>query len=111
MSDEPVDLTNLRELTGGDEEMETELFLEFLSSAREAIAILEQNCLDGENDDWRRATHALKGTSLSLGAERLSQICKTGQEKQGSDTEEKSEILTGIKAEFQKVEAFLDGFL
>ena len=108
---EPVDLTNLRELTGGDEEMETELFLEFLSSEKEAIATLEQNCQSGENSDWRQAAHALKGTSLSLGADSLSQICKTGQERQDAPAEEKSDILATIKTEFQKVETFLSDFV
>ncbi|MCG8492345.1 MAG: Hpt domain-containing protein [Sneathiellales bacterium] len=111
MSDEPVDLTNFRELTDGDEEMERELFQEFISSAREAIGTLEQNCQDGENDMWRGAAHALKGTSLSLGAESLSQICKEGQDGHAAKAGEKSRILAEIKSEYERVETFLSPYL
>lgn len=111
MSDDPVDLQNFRELTGGDEEMERELFQEFISSAKEAIETLEQNCLDGENEMWRGAAHALKGTSLSLGAQDLSQVCKEGQDEHGADATEKIRILTSIKSEYERVEAFLTPYL
>ncbi len=103
-----VNLTNLREMTEGDVEMEKALFEEFCSSAETCIAALEANCADGENEVWRSNAHALKGTSLNLGAEKLGVLCKQAQEGCAASQAEKQTMLSGIKTEYAEVKTFLD---
>ncbi len=107
MSD-PVNLTNLREMTDGDVEMEKMLFDEFFSSSEECIVGMENSCVDGENEGFRTSAHALKGTSINLGADKLGELCKEAQEKYDAPAAEKQTMLEGIKAEYQKVKDFLE---
>jgi len=72
---DPVNLSYLRGLTGGDREMEKSLFEVFLSSSEECIAHLGNNCVGGENEDWRQQAHALKGSAMNMGAETLAAVC------------------------------------
>ena len=103
----PVDLTDLREMTEGDEEMEKELFEEFFSSAEECITALEDNCVSGENESWRTNAHALKGTSINLGAATLGDLCKQAQDSHGADEGEKKALLESIRAEYALVKDYL----
>jgi len=104
---QPVDLTNLREMTDGDSEMEKELFEEFFLSSDACIAGLDANTAGGENEAWRKHAHALKGTALNLGAESLSAVCKHAQESHGASAEEKHAMLASIKAEYARVKDYL----
>jgi HPt (histidine-containing phosphotransfer) domain-containing protein len=110
MSD-PVNLSDLREMTDGDTEMEKILFEEFFSSADICLKELSANCLDGENESWRTNAHALKGIAINLGAAQLGELCKQAQENHGFSATQKQEILTEIQTEYQKVEAFLKNVL
>jgi HPt (histidine-containing phosphotransfer) domain-containing protein len=106
-----VDLTNLREMTDGDKEMEQELFEEFFSSSQEAINIMQNNCVDGENEAWRSQAHALKGTALNLGAQSLGKKFEQAQENHAVSGQEKQAMLDAIKAEYAQVKSFLEAAL
>ena len=103
----PVDLTNLREMTEGDVEMEKELFEEFFSSSEKCIASMRQGCIDGESPDFRAHAHALKGTSVNMGAAKLSELCKEAQEKSDVPKAEKENLLENIQSEYENVKLFL----
>lgn len=104
---DPVDLTHLRELTGGDLGIEKKLFDIFISSGKECIKKLESNCVDGQNIEWRRETHALKGSAINIGAEKLANICEEAQDGSGAPLDKKSKILQKLKAEFDNTASFL----
>lgn len=104
---QPVDLTDLRTMTDGDKEMETALFEEFYSSSQQLIGTMASNCTDGENESWRGAAHALKGSSYNLGAKELGDLCKEAQEYQDMPASEKTELLEKIKTEYAAVETYL----
>jgi len=104
---EPVNLTNLREMTDGDVEMEKMLFEEFFSSSEECILLMGNNCEDGENEGFRSSAHALKGTAINLGAETLSNLCKYAQENYTASSAEKQTMIDNIKEEYHKAKAFL----
>jgi HPt (histidine-containing phosphotransfer) domain-containing protein len=107
----PVNLENLREMTDGDKKMEKLLFEEFFSSSEECIAIMKENCVDGENEPYRANSHALKGTAINLGAERLSELCKNSQESSAASSDEKKRMVAGIKQEYEEVKIFLQNAL
>ncbi len=109
MSDinDSIDLTNLHEMTGNDAALEKELFDIFLSSGAESIAAMRSSYQPEAAEQWRKAAHALKGTSLNLGAERLGKLCKEGQDNADASPEQKQQMLAAIEAEYARVEAFL----
>jgi len=102
-----VNLANLREMTGGDVEMEKELFEVFISSSEEAIASLSANILPETSETWRKQAHALKGISLSLGAEKLGDLCKKAQECFQNTAETKAKMVADIKKEYERVKSYL----
>lgn len=107
MSD-PVDLTNLRSITEGDTELEAVLFEEFVVSGRECVEGLQQDCGEGECENWRTSAHALKGTSVNLGAMHLSDLCLKAQEEFCASKSDKQKMLDDIESEFDTVCKFLD---
>lgn len=110
--DAPVDLTNLREMTDNDAEMEKALFEEFFSSFEAGIATLQASA--GEVTDaetWRAQAHGLKGIALNLGAMELGELCKKAQEEASSGMDAKSTMLQHICLEYAKVKTFLQGIL
>lgn len=107
MSD-PVNLDNLREMIGGDKEVEKELFNVFLTSSEECISALKEATGDDADATWREQAHAWKGMALNLGADKLSEICSSGQNHDGLDEAGKKALLDEMLAEYEKVKTFLD---
>lgn len=71
-----IDLDHLRRYTGGDAELEREVFGLF----REQCA-LWMRTLDptGDVDAWRAGTHALKGSARGIGAFALAEACAAAE--------------------------------
>lgn len=105
---EPVDLTNLREMIGGDAEVEQELFAVFITSSDECLGILKANTGDDADNEWRTQSHAWKGMSLNLGATHLAELCARGQLHDNYTEEQKKELLAEMEAEYIKVKTFLN---
>ncbi len=107
----PVDITNLREITGGDVEMETELFKEFITTCDSYIMDMG-NMLDADKyEPWRTTAHAFKGIAINLGAAHLSELCKKAQENNTYSPVEKVTMLENIKHEYEAVKNFLHSIM
>jgi HPt (histidine-containing phosphotransfer) domain-containing protein len=106
---DPVNLDNLREMTGGDKALEKELFDVYLTSSEECLAKLRENTDDGKEEEWRTQAHAWKGMSLNLGADELGRLCADAQMNNLVPSEKKIEMLAAIEAEYGKVKAYLKG--
>ena len=104
----PVDLANLRDMTGGDKDVETMLFGEFFKSAQACIHGLEQLQGSDQNDAWRKQAHAFKGISLNMGANQLSALCKQAQDGCTMPADGKQALLISIKSEYELVKKFLE---
>jgi len=96
MTLETLDLSNLREAIGDDKELEQELFEEFISSTTEILEALNP---DGDNDDWKQKSHALKGLCVNLGAIRMGDLCMQSQEMSENLANQKQDLLSQIKSE------------
>lgn len=107
MTDLPVSLDNLREMTGGDPGLEKELFGVFITSAEDCLKGLKANAGAGQEDAWRSHAHAWKGMSLNLGAEKLGKLCADAQFGFQEPPEKKAEWLKEIEAEFDRVKVYL----
>ena len=108
MTNDSVDLTNLRELIQNDHEMEAALFDEFISSSNALMKELETyiSCND-QNEEWRKAAHALKGIAINLGAERLGELAKDCQEQCDVPSQDKVELFKQLETEHGNVLEFL----
>ena len=79
MPDAAIDLAILDELletVGGDESFLAELLTSYLSDSPPLLEEMERSAAAGDATSLRRAAHTMKSTSASLGAMRLSGICR-----------------------------------
>lgn len=102
-----VNLDNLHEMTGGDVDLEKELFEVFLTSSDECFQKLSTTTGAGQEEEWRTNAHAWKGMSLNLGAEILGKLCAKAQLENLLPTDKKLELLAEIEAEFDRVKKYL----
>ena len=104
---QPVDLTDLRDMTDGDRAMERELFSEFFISSEACIGALIASNDHNEPETWAATAHALKGSALNLGARALGALCMQAQEARAAPANEKRDMIAGIIAEYGKVKSYL----
>lgn len=102
-----VDLTNLRSMTGGDANLEKQLFDQFYDEFETGLQFLENYIQENNAEEWRRKSHALKGLALNLGAADLSSLCKKAQETYQSENALKIALLKNIRSEYDVVRQFL----
>jgi HPt (histidine-containing phosphotransfer) domain-containing protein len=103
-----VNLSNLRDMTDGDKELESTLFHEFFSSSEILIGQLKLSLESNNNDMWRKSAHALKGASYNLGAQILGDFCKQAQEDHIAPQNRKIELLNTISDAYGQVKDFLE---
>jgi len=105
---DPVDLTNLRDMTDGDRELEKTLFEEFYRSCASCLATLAASTAAASSEQWRTAAHAMKGISYNLGANPLGDLCKQAQDDHTADSSAKQSLLGQIESEYTRVKSFLE---
>jgi HPt (histidine-containing phosphotransfer) domain-containing protein len=104
---QPVNLENLREITGGDREIEAELFKMFLDTATECLTGLTQALQTGSDEAWRKQAHAFKGISYNLGAENLGELCRQAQDAASASVADKTLLLAKLQDELTQVRTWL----
>jgi CheY-like chemotaxis protein/HPt (histidine-containing phosphotransfer) domain-containing protein len=106
---EPLDravVENLRTL--GGTEMLSELAQMFQEDARSALVGLRRAIQDGDAHSVERIAHTLKGSSGSMGATRMSQLCSELQDVGASaDLVRASALSERLEGEFENVWAVL----
>jgi len=107
--DAPVRLERLREVSLEDEEFMHELIEIFLADAPEQLLALERALADGDGDAFWRTAHRLKGSSGSMGADRLADICRQ-LEQLGQDSRliEAPEAMRMLGGEYGRVREYLE---
>lgn len=102
-----MDWERLRMFTDGDSEEEKALIDMFVTYAEESLDVLK-NCKDGEDEDWKKAAHKLKGSAANLGAQHLSEICFEAEKGFDHKKAEKEEVLTHILSSYGQVISVLN---
>lgn len=99
-----LDLTDFREITDGDREIEQALFADFLSSTGASLVKLEK-CINAPNATvWSDESHSIKGAAQNLGAMRLAACCADAQAYEGQDQAELLTLLRAMAAAFVDVQ-------
>ncbi len=66
-----IDLKMLREITGGDLELEQGLFSLYWATTERCLAKLESLTVADDENQWHSVTHELKGASANMRAEAM----------------------------------------
>ncbi len=106
-SNPSIDIEFLKKIIGDDTAFEKELFEIFLDNSRYNISKIEDAMISGDNNAWYMASHALKGSSSSIGAFNFARALEESQKNSDSDIEKKHEIFQTVRLEFKKVEDFI----
>ncbi|NEP78189.1 MAG: response regulator [Okeania sp. SIO3B3] len=103
-----IDLTDLKEMTGGDSESLVDVIDCYLKDSPKLLDKMSQAIKQQQVQLLEISAHSMKSTSASVGASNLSELCKEleyiGHEgtTEGADT-----ILSQLEAEYQRVDAAL----
>jgi len=107
-ADIPVDLEHFNFMFEDSEPDEIKELMElFDEQALLSIKELETYCLDGEQEDWKKAAHKLKGSAANLGAIHLAKACEDAEQSLGTSAEEKKTILQTVTAEFKRLQSYI----
>lgn len=67
----------LAEITGGDIEIDAELYNDYVLYTPEYIETIQTEV---DTTKWLKAVHALKGSSANIGADKLADLCLKAQQ-------------------------------
>jgi len=103
---DPVDLERFREMMG---EAGTELIALFLEETLDLLAELREAVAKGDAESLQRVAHTLKGSSATLGAMRLSDLCKELEimGRRGA-LEGAAEKVAQVETEYERVRVTLE---
>lgn len=100
MSD-PVDLDHLGSFTAGDRQLERELGSLFMATATQYVERMTATL--GDQDQWRRLTHALKGASANFGATQLATLARAAE-----TAEPGQDMIASLQVQLDRVARFLE---
>lgn len=106
-SDDPVDLNHFRDFSDGEADVEIEFYKVYARQATECLRELKSHLDAGDDEEWRKMSHKLKGASANLGAFALSELCKQAEDGFEEDVEVKQDWYNAITAELGRVDAFM----
>jgi HPt (histidine-containing phosphotransfer) domain-containing protein len=104
----PVDLTSLRELTGGDNDFEREIIDLFLDDTVLRLDRIKEAIEGGNSIGVEAEAHSIKGVSGNMGAERFRKLAQTLEFKGKSEgsLEGAEQMLADLRSEFENVKRF-----
>jgi HPt (histidine-containing phosphotransfer) domain-containing protein len=105
---DPAALDRLLEMTGDDPEFLDELIGTFLEDAVLQLEAMRRAAEAGAEADLVRPAHSLKGNSASMGAERLSELCRSLEaDARSGPVHDATERVTAAAIEFDQVRSEL----
>lgn len=96
------DFERFTAISGGDAEFERELAGEYLSQSRQLLAQIAEGIERGDIQSIQRASHTLKGSSRTVGADALGQV---GAELERTASHASSPVVAALYA---RAHAYLD---
>lgn len=103
----PLDLTNLKSNSMGDEEFLKEMIALFVSQCEEQISELKTFVVDGDSHEWVETSHALKGSAATVGAEDMRLTCAEAQKTNPSTIDIRQGLVNKIESQYEEVKAYL----
>jgi len=107
----PIDRAKLAELSGGDEQIEREILVDFRTAAGDDAAALAVALDSADRDQITRISHRMKGASRMVGALPLAGICEQIEAASRADDNAAIAVQTGpLRREVERLREFLDQF-
>jgi HPt (histidine-containing phosphotransfer) domain-containing protein len=103
---DPVDFSILKTFSDGDVEVEKKLMGLYVGQADKLLQILAENRANKGARLWSETAHALKGSSASIGAKALAELCSNAQ-RFGGTAEEQAALFSEIENEYVRVKDYL----
>lgn len=114
MSNDPINITDLRAMLEDDRETEALLLTMFQESV--AATLAELKALDPEQPQregaarWKALMHKLKGAALNIGATRLADLALHGEHNGDAlSAAEKATLLQDISTSYDDISSFIAG--
>ncbi|MBI5685794.1 MAG: response regulator [Verrucomicrobia bacterium] len=106
-------IARLRELAEGDNQaFLKDLLGTYLTDTAKRLVVLQNNTADGNAREMMRAAHAIKGSSLNVGANQLAEYCQQVEEiTETGKLDGTAKLVTRIQQEFEKVQKELHGLM
>jgi len=102
----------LHHTTCGDFEFEQELLREYLQNAQEKLGDIATALQAGDAPRVRAAAHALKGSSLTVGAMALGNLSKEMEDlAQRGEIDQAAMLLEKMRAAFARLQGVAERFL
>jgi signal transduction histidine kinase/PleD family two-component response regulator/HPt (histidine-containing phosphotransfer) domain-containing protein len=105
----PMDINRLREISGGDPDVEQDFIALYLDSSGELMAVMEEALHKGDVHAVQRAAHTLKGASANLGALRMQGMLMLLEHLR--DLDELETQFQATRLAFEHTRAFLESRL
>lgn len=104
----PLDIEHLADVSGGDWEFECELLDEYFTTASTGLQSLSKAVEEANSDEAHRLAHSLKGSSRSIGAWPMGDVCEQfDTAARAGDLSEAGPMLEAIRARFEELERFV----
>ncbi|MCX6899578.1 MAG: response regulator [Verrucomicrobia bacterium] len=105
-------IARLRELSEGDpQEFLKDLLGTYITDTSKRLIALQKNAADGNARELMRAAHAIKGSSLNVGANLLADYCQQVEEIAATGSlDGTAKLVAQIEREFERVKTELNGF-
>ena len=107
MDEFPVDREHLAIFTDGDPNEEQELLTLFFEQADFSIAALKDAVENDNHEEWKKASHRLKGSAANLGANPLSRLCADAEANPDMNQDDKKTLLNAMARELQNITVFM----
>jgi signal transduction histidine kinase/DNA-binding response OmpR family regulator len=98
-----MDWDRLDLFTDGDPEEEKVLINLFVTNADETIELIKQQIDTGDNEEWEKATHRLKGSAANLGASNLADMCSQAETSSSVSKETKRILFCAILTSYEEL--------
>lgn len=99
----PVDLERLELIMDGDDDARDEFCHVYIRQSEDTIEDLRQALESGDDTQWKKAAHKLKGSSQTFGAGALSALCLEAEMGHEASIEAKKKWLAKIEDSFARV--------
>jgi len=108
----PVDLAHLARYTGGDRQLNSEVFRLFSDHCVQSLRLLQTSLNIADGKGWRDTAHALRGAALGVGAFRLAEQAGAAEAMDpGTDRTQSAIALATLRARSGVVLVYIEAYL
>jgi HPt (histidine-containing phosphotransfer) domain-containing protein len=109
---DPIDLAHLARYTGGDRQLNSEVFLLFSDHCLQSLRSLQTSLDTSDGKGWRDTAHALKGAALGVGAFGVAEQAGAAEAMDPeTDLSHAAIVLAALNARSGVVLAYIEAYL